>query len=188
MRYGFAVLIASILLPCVPCLGQSSADGFVLVKGGEFRLGRGTEGARVRVEDFEILDHPVTNAEYKAFVDATGHPAPLHWEGGKIPAGKDEHPVIFVNRRDVDAYLRWRTGKEGRIYRLPTTVEFEYAARGGLAGKTYPWGDEEPGGQANYDARRQTVASIAGRITSSRPAGARRMATACTAWPATCGR
>ena len=153
MRYGFAVLIASILLPCVPCLGQSEDDGFVLVKGGEFRLGRGTEGARVRLEDFEILDHPVTNAEYKAFVDASGHPAPLHWEGGKIPAGKDEHPVIFVNRTDVDAYLRWRTGKEGRIYRLPTTVEFEVAARSGLAGKSYPWGDEEPGERANYDAQ-----------------------------------
>ena len=86
-------------------------------------------------------------------MDATGHQAPLHWEGGKIPAGKEEHPVIFVNRMDVDAYLRWLTGREGRIYRLPTTVEFEYAARGGLAGKSYPWGDDEPGERANYDAR-----------------------------------
>ncbi|OHB65689.1 MAG: hypothetical protein A2Y76_15080, partial [Planctomycetes bacterium RBG_13_60_9] len=100
----------------------------------------------------EILDHPVTNAEYEAFVDATGHPAPWHWEGGRIPSGKEDHPVIFVNRTDVSAYLRWMTGKEGRIYRLPTSLEFEYAARGGLAGKDYPWGGEDANGRANCDA------------------------------------
>ena len=73
-------------------------------------------------------------------------------KAGRIPAGKEEHPVIFVNRMDVDAYLRWQTAQEGRIYRLPTSVEFEYAARGGLTGKNYPWGDDEPEGRANYDA------------------------------------
>ncbi len=135
------------------CLGQVSSDGFVLVPGGAFRHGTGAnQGASVRVEDFEILDHPVTNAEYKAFVDATGHPAPLHWDGGKIPAGKEDHPVIFVNRPDVYAYLRWKTAQEGRIYRLPTSLEFEYAARGGLTRKNYPWGDDDPAGRANYDA------------------------------------
>ncbi len=155
MRYGFVLLAASVFVHCVPCPAQSSGGSFVLVEGGTFRHGTGARqsGAPVRVEDFEILDHPVTNAEYKAFVDATGHPAPLHWEGGRIPTGKEDYPVVFVNRSDVAAYLRWRSHKEGRIYRLPTSLEFEYAARGGLTGKAYPWGDDDPAGKANYDAQ-----------------------------------
>ncbi len=146
-------LVVAVSFFAVPCLGQAPSDGFVLVQGGAFRHGTGSnQGASARVEDFEILDHPVTNAEYKAFVEATGHQAPLHWEGGRIPTGKEDHPVIFVNRPDVYAYLRWRTAREGRIYRLPTSLEFEYAARGGLTGKNYPWGDDDPEGRANYDA------------------------------------
>ena len=142
-----------LLLGAVPCLGDSPLDGFVLLKGGQFRLGKGpsAEGRLARVEDFEILDHPVTNGEYKRFVDETGFAPPLHWSEGRIPAGKEEFPVIFVNQKDVEAFLRWLTRKEGRICRLPTSVEFEYAARGGQAGHIYPWGDESPKDRANYD-------------------------------------
>ena len=107
----------------------------------------------VLVRDFEIATHPVINTEYLEFVTAAKHPAPLHWEGGKIPAGMENHPVIFVNRYDVDAYMKWRTKKEGRIYRLPTAPEFEHAARGGLSGAKFPWGNDSPEGKANYDAK-----------------------------------
>ncbi len=141
------------------CLGQSQLDGFVLIKGHEFNRGTGAKqtGALVNVEDFEILDHPVTNSEYEAFVKDTGYSPPLHWVAldrwidGKIPSGKGDYPVIFVNRRDVKAYLSWLTQKEGRLYRLPTSVEFEYAARGGLKNQTYPWGGDGPQDKANYD-------------------------------------
>ena len=75
---------------------------------------------------------------------------PIHWKGGKIPAGKENYPVIFVNRTDVDEYLKWISKMEGRLYRLPTTIEFEYASRGGLQAKKYPWGDKSPEGKANY--------------------------------------
>ena len=125
-------------------LGQVP-EGFVFIKGAEYEAGR------VRVEDFEILDHTVTNAEYKAFVDAAGHPAPLHWQNGRIPAGKEEHPVIFVNRHDVSDYLKWLTKQDGRVYRLPTGVEFKHAAYGGLDRPRYPWGNDKPADQANYD-------------------------------------
>ena len=154
MRYGCFLLIASILLYCMPCAAESSPDGFVLVKGATFRRGTGARqaGAMCRVEDFELLDHPVTNAEYRAFVDAAGYRPPLHWQSGRVPAGKEDYPVVFVNRTDVDAYLRWLTKQTRRLWRLPTSVEFEYAARGGLTGKRYPWGDEAPEGRANYDA------------------------------------
>lgn len=125
-----------------------AADQFVPIKGG---LARPNVPA-TRVDDFEMLDHPLTNAEYKLFVDETGHRAPQHWEGGRIPQGWENHPVIFVNRHDAAAYLEWRSRKEGRPYRLPTVSEFEYAARGGRPDARYPWGDEAPAGKANYNA------------------------------------
>ena len=63
-----------------------------------FVLIKGTEYTRANIGDFEILDHPVTNAEYKYFVDASGYRAPSHWTNGKIPVGKEDYPVIYINR------------------------------------------------------------------------------------------
>ena len=126
-----------LLLVCVPPV---AAENFVLVRGVPL------------IDDFEIGRHPVTNAEYKLFVDAAHYTPPQHWAGGVIPAGMDNYPVVFVNRYDVAAYTKWRTNREGRIYRLPTASEFDYAARGNAPKATYPWGEGTPEGQANYDA------------------------------------
>jgi rhamnogalacturonan endolyase len=122
-----------------------AADGFVAIHGGELRPG-------VRVDDFEMLDHALTNAEYREFVLAAKARAPRHWLNGLIPAGFENHPLIFVNRYDALAYLEWRTKKENRRYRLPTAAEFEYAARAGDPRARYPWGAEPPAGKANFDA------------------------------------
>lgn len=61
MKRAFLLILPIFSLSSI-CLGQSSPEGFVHIKGGEFRLGRGAgqNGALVRIEDFEILDHPVT--------------------------------------------------------------------------------------------------------------------------------
>jgi rhamnogalacturonan endolyase len=139
-----ALRILSVLILLAPAL---LGEQFVLVRGGVLP-GR----AGVRVDDFDMADAPVTNAEYKQYVDATGAKPPLHWANGRIPAGMENMPVIFVDRYDAGAYLKWRTAKESRIYRLPTSAEYEYAARAGAADAVYPWGKEPPEGKANYDA------------------------------------
>ena len=123
------------------------SEGFVLVRGAMFASGDKSS----RLEDFEILNHPLTNAEYKTFVVATHHPAPLHWKDGEIPVGKQDYPVIFVNRYDAEAYLAWKTREENRVYRMPTIDEYEYAARGGKESIPYPWGDASPENQANFN-------------------------------------
>lgn len=172
------------------------------VPGGTFSMGSDRfypEEAPVRqarVDPFWIDATPVTNAEFAAFVAATGHvtfaeiaPDPRDYPGmrpelaqpgslvfemtagpvdlgspqwwdfrigaswrqpqgpGSSIEGLEDHPVVHVTHGDAEAYAAW-AGKA-----LPTEAEWEFAARGGLEGRDYAWGDElAPGGAmlANY--------------------------------------
>ncbi len=96
---------------------------------------------KVKVNTFYIDRYPVTNAQYKEFVDATKHPAPKHWEGGKIPAGKENHPVVCVSWHDAKAYCEWKSKVTGVKVRLPKEEEWELAGRG-ILGRRWPWGNE----------------------------------------------
>jgi len=105
----------------------------VKIPAGEFLCGEDQE--KQETGEFYIDLTPVTNAEYKLFVDATGHAHPQHWRSGTYPEGKADHPVVEVNWFSATAYAEW-VGK-----RLPTNEEWEKAARG-TDGRTWPWGNE----------------------------------------------
>jgi formylglycine-generating enzyme required for sulfatase activity len=98
---------------------------------------------RVYVPEFTVAKYAVTNLQYAAFVRAMKHELPGHWEGGKIPAGKENHPVVHVSWHDAVAFCEWLSRETGRSFRLPTEAEWEKAARG-TDGRIYPWGDEPP--------------------------------------------
>ena len=111
-----------------------------LVEGGRFLAG--ADNTARHVDAFYIDVHPVTNAEYERFVAATGHRAPGHWRDQRIPAGLDEHPVVFVSWRDAHAYAAWCRKS------LPTSAQWEKAARG-VDGTVYPWGNQDTPAKCN---------------------------------------
>jgi len=130
-------------------IGQGNAP-MALIPAGEFQMGdsfnEGNSNERPRhkvyLDAFYIDVHEVTNAQYQKFMDVTGHGVPEHWSNSKFNA--PDHPVVGVSWFDAVAYAEW-AGK-----RLPTEAEWEKAARGGLVGKRYPWGDEISYDDANY--------------------------------------
>jgi sulfatase modifying factor 1 len=124
----------------------------VRVRAGEFLMGsdpskdklaRDEEQPqhRVYVSEFCIGKYPVTNLHYAAFLKAADHRTPNHWEGGRIPSGKENHPVVYVSWDDAVAFCQWLSRETGKTFRLPTEAEWEKAARG-TDGWIYPWGNE----------------------------------------------
>ncbi len=168
------------------------------IPAGRFRMGADdgypeeAPAHLVEIDAFAIESHPVTNAQFAAFVAATGHvtvaetvPDPADYPGANpamlfagslvftktrgpvdladwaqwwrlLPgadwrhpygaksslAGLDDHPVVHVAYADAAAYAAW-AGRD-----LPSEAEWEYAARGGLDGATYAWGEVfRPGGR-----------------------------------------
>jgi formylglycine-generating enzyme len=130
----------------------------------------------VDLDTFSIGVWPVTNQEYGRFVHETGYRAPAvddlplvvvaggdererafraaagayTWTGSHPPAGRLDHPVTLVRWDDAAAYCRWLSKVLNRNVRLPSEAEWEKAARGGLEGRRYPWGNDLDRDHANY--------------------------------------
>lgn len=176
-----AVLVAAALpaAPGVPPEIAGLIGQMVVIPAAEFGMGSAAGEPdeapphRVRLPEFRITRHEVTNAQYAAFVRATGHARPgaqgdpafvpperlpafreiaaqYAWTERGYPAGKAEHPVTLVTIDDALAFCAWLSEITGRSYRLPSEAEWERAARGGLEEKAYPWGDEIDLSRANY--------------------------------------
>jgi formylglycine-generating enzyme required for sulfatase activity len=115
----------------------------VALPGGEFRMGsenfEDTNPVHtVRLSSFSIGMHEVTNRQYEHF---RKRPRPDE-------SRNDDQPVTRIGWQDAVDFCKWLSNKEKKRYRLPTEAEWEYAARGGLKNRDYPWGNESPDGRA----------------------------------------
>ena len=111
----------------------------VYIEAGPFLMGSNEFGFEsplhiATLEAYYIDRYPVTNQDYKAFIDDTGLDAPKDWTDRTCPEGKEDHPVQMVSWYDAVNYAHW-AGK-----RLPTEAEWEKAARG-TDGRRWPWGN-----------------------------------------------
>jgi gamma-glutamyl hercynylcysteine S-oxide synthase len=129
---------------------NKAPEGMLEIPGGEFKFITSVEQGFIPYPvygDYQIVNmkryfidkYPVTNKEYKRFIDATDYsPADTvnylaNWINGTYPDSISDHPVVFVSYEDANAYAKW-AGK-----RLPSEIEWQYAGQGRDT-ISYPWG------------------------------------------------
>ena len=140
-------------------------DNMILIEGGEFmrgsKKGEGRDNERpqrqIYLDPFLIGKYPVTNREYKAFVDDEGYKKREFWtpEGWQWREKKNileplywhdrqwngpNFPVVGISWYEATAFCKWLSHTTGQPYRLPSEAEWEKAARG-TGGREYPWGN-----------------------------------------------
>ncbi len=131
---------------------------WVEIPGSEFVY---QNGERRRIETFHIARFPVTNAQFRAFVDAPdGYASDLWWKGLSVDEPDRHpdqprwdianHPREMVSWFEAMAFCAWLSYKTGLDIQLPTEWQWERAARG-TDGRIYPWGPEYRSGLANIN-------------------------------------
>ncbi len=154
-------------------------EGMVLIPAGEFRMGGSEHNEKpvhsVYVDAFYMDKYEITNAQYAEFLNAKGKHAEgdITWSLGEPPsriefvsdkyrakAGYGNHPVTYVSWYGAMAYAEWAEK------RLPTEAEWEKAARGGLIGLTYPWGNTIDSTNANYNRHIDDTTAV-GKYTAN---------------------
>ena len=126
----------------------------VVVPAREFLMGceRGAEDEkpvhRVFVDQFAIGKFAVTNSLYRFFVAETAHQVPQGWNNPDF--NHPDQPVTSISWFDAVTFCEWLSKRTGKPYCLPTEAQWECAARGGLEGRLYTWGDEAPQEQPDY--------------------------------------
>src|SRR5437868_14652453 len=141
----------------------------VLIPAGWFHMGSeiGQDNERplhrVWIDVFLLAACQVTNADYANFLGATSALPPPLWTDTNF--NHPEQPAVAVSWFEAVKYCDWLSATSGRNYRLPTEAEWERAARGGLDGKLFPWGNDPPQSLPDYAQRWQSGPEPVARYT-----------------------
>ena len=112
-------------------------------------------GEKRNLTTFQIGKYPVTVEQFRRFTEETSYKTEQekqsksqNWNTPGFSQTPD-CPVVWVSYEDATQFVRWLSGKSKRDVKLPTSVEWEYAARG-AENSAYPWGDQWDGSKANH--------------------------------------
>jgi formylglycine-generating enzyme required for sulfatase activity len=116
-------------------------QGMVYIPAGNFTWSTGTTQETRYTDGYCIGRFEVTNEEWKTWLNATGRTTyPTHWSGGTYPAGKANHPALYISLTEALQYCAWISAQTGWNVTVPTSDQWEKAARG-PNGYLYPTGN-----------------------------------------------
>lgn len=135
---------------------------YILVLDGKYKYS--VTKKIVQVPNLYFAQYPVTNKQYRRFIDSLPEEEKNEYCSNYADIKRfngDDQPVVGVTWYAAKAYCKWLTKQGGKTFRLPTEIEWEWAAGGG--NREYPWGNEKLDG---------TRAHYGGKVGQTTPVGA----------------